>query len=189
MDFAPNVTPRYRVRYVSAGIAHSWTFRAARGSNPGDVQNSVNTLLEALEAALLDVLPGDFHATAADYAVEDSDVFSIPLIPPTFNGGENAVSAYSPFQRITEATFKGRGNGSKGSFGIFGVFVNQSTAAGYGGNGRIDLGESAIWDAALAVLQGSTSLYTIANAPISWYNFITVKPNDHWVKKVRTLFP
>ncbi len=188
MDFAPDVTPRGRFSYVSCGFNHTMNFRVARGTSVSDGAGIMRTAAGGLAAALEALLPVDFAFTDFAYALEDEDVFTGGFTLPTQPTGVKVVATYTPMMRGTATTFQGIGGQSKVKVAVFGVFWDPSDVAGPAANGKVSVGESADVDAAVGALNASSGLRSIFNAAITWKNYATVKPNDHYVGLARKLF-
>jgi hypothetical protein len=188
-DFAPDATPRYKVRYLSAGFQHTWLFRAARGVSVSTNIASGRSAAEVLSAALESLLPEDFIFLDESYALEDSDIFLPTGALPTQPTGAQALADYTPLMRGTGTTFAGKGGASKARVTAFGVFWDPSDTAGPAANGLVTAIESSEVAAAIAGLTSVTGMRAINNQPIGWYNRATVKENDVYVKLARRLFP
>lgn len=188
-DFAPDATPRMRFGYTSAGFQHHILIRCLRDGSLGTQQPAMEAAVGALTTALASLLPEDFVYTTGEFAAQDSDVFDSGFTLPAQPTGTQALSTYTPIMRGTATTFKGKGGGSKISVSVFGVFWDPSDTAGPAANGRVEAAEDATVAAAITALSSHSIWASIANAPVNWYNFATVKPNDHYVKLARKLFP
>lgn len=188
MDFAPNWTPRMIYGYTSAGIAHHVMVRVTRGTSLATANGSCNTVLQGVTTALANLLPTDFLWTDSQFIPEDSDVAAPGISLPANPTGLMDVADYSHNMRATETTFIGKGGGSRVTLSIFGVFWVLSDPTSPASNGKVNVTESTPVSNAIASLAGSSTPKTIADAPVTWAKYATVKVNDHWLKEVRKLF-
>lgn len=76
MDYAPNYTPRVRVKYKSHEKTHTLTVRPASNDTGGF--NTAVSLVDDILSLMKPLLDKSAVILGADYAVEDSDVF-LPL--------------------------------------------------------------------------------------------------------------
>lgn len=188
-DYAPNATPRYIVRYKSAGFEHHMLVRAQRGSSASATISNGRAAVAGLAAALQSLLPDDFVFLEEKYALEDSDIFLPTGGLPAQPTGAQDIADYTPVMRGTATTFSANGAGIKYHISVFGVFWDPSDVAGPAANGAVDSGEDATVASALTFLATATGMRNVANSPITFYPRATVKPNDHYVKLARRLFP
>lgn len=180
-DYAPNYTPRARIKYLAAGLNHSLTVRAPRGSSFADTQGRIGTLATMM-TALSPLMADDFAVYAQEVALTDVDVFLPATSPATFPSGSVAIADYSTLQRITSTSWSGKNALGQARFSIFGLFWDI----------EVDI------EAADFVMLGTETsvITTIANAAsaafcsnsgqlASFYPRATLKVNDYWVRQVR----
>lgn len=188
-DFAPDATPRYLMKYKSAGFEHHCLVRAQRGSSAAATIANGRAAVTGLFSALASLLPDDFAYLAETYALEDSDVFLPTGFLPASPTGLQNLTDYTPVMRGTATTFSANGGGIKYHISAFGVFWDPSDVSGPAANGAVDSGEDSTVAGALTFLATATGMRNVANLPITFYPRATVKPNDHYVKLARRLFP
>ena len=184
-DFAPSATPRYVLKYVSAGVEHTIMFRAARGTSNGALQTIGEGAADDLFDALSAIMPDDLAAISATLYPQDTDV-GIPTGTPTLPAGAVDTSAWSAVQKIHHLTFSGKGTGgSKVNVKVYGANIAETTTA-IGGDGKLAPGESADVDAAVAALSAQSGLRAIDNTAVAvWYPRVTFKTNDYWLRRAR----
>lgn len=186
---APTYTPRFRFKYVSAGFEHHIQFRCARDANLATTVSGIADTLSTMGTLLAELMPEDFAWVSCEVAHQDSELFNPEPTLPTQPTGENALSLYTPLMRGTATVFKGRGIGAKVSAQLFGLFWDFSDVAGPAANGKVDGGESSPIHGAINALNGNAAITNIVGASPFWYDYATVKQNDHYVKLARRLFP
>lgn len=184
-DYAPNWTPRYRVRYKVGGRNHSFTWRVQRGLVALDAADSLANRASAFFNALRDILYANFAILGADFAETDSDIF-LPTIAPTVDIGGPSDIGSSTTKFITQYRFEARAvTGSRYNFSMFGLSldIDDATASDY----RISGLENPFLTAARGALTelGGEQLVAISGAPLVWKPYVNVKVNDHWVKRAR----
>lgn len=186
---APDFTPRLVVKYQSAGLNHSNTFRVARGSATGPAIETMSNAAQALYNSLESLLPVGFNVTDQVYYNQDSNVGfpqgTAGFVQPT---GAKLLADYTPMMRATETVFIGNGGGAPYHIGVFGVFWDPSDVTGPAANGRVGVGESTVIEDAYAALAANGGISSIVGVAIAWKTYATVKPNDYWVRQVRKLF-
>jgi len=185
-DFAPNATPRYIAGYNSVGRQHHVTMRVFRGTSMVDGVAAARSMLHDFFNAVASSLPNDFTWTDAVWIPQDSDI-SVPADPPPAVTGAQLLANFSKQDSITHLTFSGKGTaGGKVSFKIFGVqFDPDALPAGTASDFIFHAGEVATIDAARSVLDGESNLAAIDNTHPIMRSSVTLKVNDHWLKKVR----
>jgi len=187
MDWSPDATPRYVMKYKNAGIEHSLLVRFARGTPMLDGVSDAQTKLAAFFEDLVGLLCEDLVALSAVWIPQDTNI-SVPAGIPTLTAGDQALADFSAMDKITHLTFLARSTGgSKTSIKVFGVQLTMDDPTDIAGqaNFRIEAGESAGVDAAILVLQGSP-FRAVDNTALSWKNYVDVKVNDFWLKQVRS---
>jgi hypothetical protein len=189
-SYAPTFTGRWRGHYVAAGLSHTFQLRKVRGATNADIQNLAGTA-GAIFQVWADKLPTDFVWTSAEWAAQDSEVFT-PSAPPAFTTGvlSPTPATYTPIQKITATTFSGKAPGSKARFSMFGIIWEFSNVAGdsetlsYDGK-VLGTEDSRVTDV-VALTAGQLSAGSGQGA--IFYNVATVKPNDHLLRLVRRGF-
>lgn len=186
---APDFTARLVVKYQSAGLNHSNTFRCARGTSIGSGIGLMSAAAQAFYNSLASLLPVGFNVTDQIYYAQDSSVGSpqgtAGFAQPT---GVKLIADYTPMMRATETTFIGTGGSAPYHLGVFGVFWDPSDVTGPAANGRAGVGESTVVEDAYAALAAHGSITSIVGVGIAWKTYATIKPNDYWVRQVRKLF-
>jgi len=183
--YAPSFSPRWRGKYVAAGVQHTIQLRKFRGATFSQVSD-LSAVASVLFTNWATKLASDFAWLSAECALTDSDVF-IPLpMPPAVVGVVNPVE-FTPIQKITQVTHSGRAPGSKARFTMFGIFIEQSNSADdtttIAYNGSITNAEFAGVGANKIEADGQLAAGSGQNAV--FYSIVTVKPNDHLLKLVR----
>lgn len=185
-DFAPNVTPRYKLHYRAVGRSHTTQVRGARGASFLSMEATGRAAFNSVFNALAAAMPVDLAFLSAEVALTDSDVF-VPAALPTAVVGVQALATYTKQDSITHLRFSGRGSlGAKVNLSVFGRSFNPDILpAGPENDFLITPGELADVTAAITALQGTSGLVAIDNSPISWRTSATIKVNDAWLRKVR----
>ncbi len=187
-DFAPNVTARYRLHYNVAGRVHTIQCRGVRGIDVSTLQADGSAYLRGLFAAMAGLMADDLAFVSAQYALTDSDLFFPATVPAAVVGGV-AAATFSKQDGITHLTFSGRGaSGSKINQKLYGVQVNADVVPANFYSDFVVLTSDAVQFAnAVAALNTSPSgrIVAIDNSVPAYYNRITVKINDFWLRKVR----
>lgn len=168
---SPSNTPRFRVHYETVGQQH--TLQVRSHSSPASVGTFLNSYFSAFGTTLATVLI-DF----VDWAPAGSDIFN-PVTTGieglSYTGGSSA-----PENAAWEYTFQGRTTGGKR------VRVGQFGALFLTSDYKISPTESSPIDAVIAALVAAGGLIVGIDDLIPiWKTYATVKPNDHWVKKLR----
>lgn len=186
-DFAPNVTPRYRLHYFVAGRAHTIMCRGARGTSAAAMavigQNLFNNLWQALDVISFD----DLAFVSAEVALTDSDLF-FPAALPGAVPGTQPIATASKQDSITHLTFSGRGNfGSKVTYHVYGVALNPDVLPATSQSDFVLLSsEDANISAAVAALNlAGNNIVTVDNTKPTFSARATIKINDFWLRRVR----
>lgn len=185
-DFAPNVTPRYVLAYRSVGREHNIMMRGARGISAALMESYGAGLFNQLFTTLAAGLPDDLSFISAKVALTDVDLF-FPAAIPVQVTGLLAVATFSGQDSISHITFSGRGSlGSKVNMKVYGVQYNpDALPATFPSDFVITTGETSLIANAVAALQGDSHIRAIDNTQPTWYNQVTLKVNDYWLKRLR----
>lgn len=182
-DFAPNYTARYRIRYSTVGKTHSMTWRVAAGvTDSTSIAAKLGLTLDDMAPLLWD----DFTILGADFALADSDVF-LPGVLPTFGGGAVASGAQSPSDAALAISFVGRTiAGQKARMFLYGCNPGEIGRTAVGGDFRIlSSEEPSVSDAIVRLNETSPPLVGNDNETAIWYEYVNVKYNDRWVRRLR----
>jgi hypothetical protein len=180
-SYAPTFTPRYRARYVAAGIIHTIQIRGPRGELAPALMARGSSLGTCFSTAAT-VLAEDFAWISADIALTDSDVW-YPADLPSAAVGTIALTSFAPRHKITPTTFSGRAAGSRARISMYGLFWVDDPHGAEGNNFIITPDENAIISA--IATEASGHFRANSGMPATFYNRATIKPNDHLVKRVR----
>ena len=183
-DFAPNYTPRLRLRYQVGGKSHAMTARAALTATFADAETYAGKLANFLNA-LKDARYTDWTPVACEWAEKDSDSF-LPVGLPVIDFGTFTTINRRPSELAEFWQFVGRGlNGSKGSLYVYGLAPNINTndvTNDYRILGTEDLNLSA---GLVSLSEVAPGFYAIDGSLMNWYPYVNVKSNDRWVHKIR----
>lgn len=182
-DYAPNYTARYRVRYTTQAKSHSMTWRiAAAATDDTAIAAKVGLFLDDLADSLWD----DFTIIGADFALADSDVF-LPGTLPTFGGGNVASSGQQQSDAAFAVSFVGRTiAGGKARMFLYGTNFDVSVRATLGNDWKVLSAEaSTISDAIVRLNETSPAIVGNDNATAVWYEYVNMKYNDRWVRRLR----
>lgn len=183
-DFAPNYTPRYKIRYVAAGVVHTMQFRVARGTGATAITTAGGAAAQALATAMQSTLPDDFEWTDATYALEDSDIFLPAGGLPSDPTGAVDPDTLTPIRKIVATTFSARSEGSKTRVSLFCPAWSPDTLGDVASDGIVRGGEiSAVANAVSAL--NAADLVGGDGLPAVFYNYATVKVSDALLRLVR----
>lgn len=177
--YAPNFTPRARLKYVACGIEHTIMMRAARGT-AADLSPQFNSI-RACFLMLVDQLPEDFAWISAEYALTDSDVF-IPRAVPAAIVGEQPVASYTLKQKCTSTNFNGRAAGSRAALYFYGVLWGEGIGEP-ADNGRVTPAEQAEIGTVATELSGQA--HANSGEQAIFHQYANIKLNDHLLKLLR----
>lgn len=182
LDFAPNLTWRYRVKYFSNGLNHHITLRTGEDSPSA---TGADLLLDALLATLDAFLPTDFALLDADECAPGSDIF-VPSLPPV-SSGITPSGTPSREAGANYLTFSGKGNdGTQFKFQLYGVVTEPSGVAGL--DYRYQPGNNAAIDAAVNVLQndgGWVQTTTVSGRFVQYRSYVNYGVSAYWQRKLR----
>lgn len=184
-DFAPNVTPRYRLKYNAVGRPHSVMVRGSRGTSFAGMEALGISAFFGLFSALDTLMCDDLAFISADIALTDSDLF-FPASVPGVVTGTSPIAQYSKMDSISHWTFSGRGDlGSKVSMKLYGIQNVSDVLPATVHSDFVLLGteDTRVADA-VAVLNAG-AIVTVDNTQAAWLNRVTIKINDFWLRQVR----
>lgn len=178
--YAPNFTPRCRLKYHAAGIDHTIQARAARGSSAAITSGLATHIYNCFQAMTLR-LAADFAWISAEYALTDSDVF-IPQSPPATPVGTQAVATLSLRQRAASTGIVGTTFGSRASLFFYGIFWGEGLGL-QADNGRVTVAESAPLATILSEANANFRAGNGGNA--IFHEYANIKINDHILALMR----
>jgi len=187
-SYAPNWTSRYRAKYNVCGIDHTIQLRKQVGATPAAtalLAGTAQSIFNAAAAQLCD----DFTWISAEQADEGSDIF-YPSTLPTPVTGTLAITAYTPFQKVTHTRMQGRAFGSRASIEMYGIlwfYAHKGLSpaeATVGYDGKVTSAEAAFIGTIKSLLD--TQAFANSGGPTVWYDRATVKVNDFWLRAVRS---
>lgn len=180
-DFAPNFTARYRIRYSQGGKNHSMTWRVASSvTDPTGIASKVGLFLADIEGMLF----SDWTLIAAEFALADSDVFLPAVMPdaptPAATGGvASDVACYIGY--VGRSTL-----GGKARMFLYGTNIASFVRASQGLDFKVLSGESSvIADTIVRLNETSPAIVANDDRPAVWYEYVNVKYNDRWVRRLR----
>jgi len=185
-DFAPNVTPRYILKYHCARRDHTVMMRTQRGTSFALTESYGQQLFGDLFDNLKVLLPDDLAFIAAAISLTDDDL-SFPAAVPTAVVGQVALATVTGQDGISHLTFAGRGSlGSKVNLHIYGAQLTPDLLPDNPASDFVILAsESAAVAAAIAVLVANSHIRAIDNTTPAWYQRATLKVNDFWLRQLR----
>jgi len=182
-DFAPNYTARYRVRYSSLGKTHSCTWRVASSvTDPAGVADKFGLFLADMQGSLWE----DFTVIGADFAEADSDVF-LPAVAPDNPTGAVAVAGSFVSDAAFQLSFVARtALGGKARFFLYGTNDVELMRDAKGNDLKLLSSESTqISNAVVRLNETSPALVGNDDSIASWYEYVNMKYNDRWVRRLR----
>lgn len=186
-NWAPDYTPRLIVHYTSAGLPHTWTLRANRGSTAGSSAVSMLASMSSVVTALSSLLCNDLAVTSAFWIDQDTDI-QIPIPGAALTStGTNAISGFTTADKATELRFPGKSlGGLVHHISFFGIQLTMDSNAVDGERyGRMTAAQYATIAAAVAAFAGSRDFVANDNRAVVWYDYATNKVNDYWWKQAR----
>lgn len=185
--YAPNFTPRLKIRYHAALANHTQTWRFQQVGVAGVNLAATVAAIQAVYDLLTPIMFDDWAVLDVSYADINSDVF-LPTTGLTALGTV-AIAGTSPSIKAQAVSFVGRSLGGQpakiAQFGVSTESFGEEQAQDY----RISPGEDATIDGVIALLNTySSPLLITANdiLGIAWKTYANTKPYDFWVKKVRS---
>jgi hypothetical protein len=182
-DYAPNYTPRYKVRYTTLGATHTMQFRVGRGTTDfTGIAGKVSSFLEELSTQLF----SDWTVVSAQGALEDSDVF-LPAPLPSFTPSTNVPPGLTSVPRPVSISFPGRSTaGLRAILFVYGSTFFPSTGASLYADYRITSAENATIAASVTALSElAPVLVANDNETVVWYDYANLTLNDYWLRRVR----
>lgn len=182
-DYAPNFTPRYKVRYQGGGHTHTQLWRPPPGAVLADMVTFA-LMLGGFYDTLADVLYDDTVVVDASFALENSDVF-LPAAAPVI-GGALLFSTRLQQEEALAVSFIGRSTaGQPWRIFMFGTAYYPGIGSG-AQNYRVTAAEGAAVADATAFLNGASGDFVASDGVATvTYPYINVKPNDYWVGQLR----
>lgn len=188
MGFADDVTPRYILEYNNAGLRHHVKVRLQTGTDQTTGVAAARLVLNQVFTDLAGFLCTDLAFIGAVWIDQDSTL-AIPVATPTAVTGLVSLSSYSHQDQISSFGFSGRGlAGGRFRLYVFGIALSPDTPApgapGWefvfhaGGNGAVDAAVGHLAGAPLLAAGDGTKPFIRTD--------VTLKVNDHWLKKVRS---
>ena len=184
MDYAPNFTPRVRVKYKSHEKTHTLTVRPASNDTGGFL--TAVTLVDNILTLMKPLLDQGSVILGADYAVEDSDVFlplnyNFPLFaakpPSTIDPDRLNAASYVSFQGISAL-------GTRTQFFVYGI--NRIHTHPAMDNFRFEYGEQEeISDVIDLLLSSSAALRAIDKQGIIWRTYANYGFNAYYQRMAR----
>lgn len=179
-SYAPGYTPRWKGRYLAAGIEHTIQVRTQRGQS-AFITQGLGAFVREVFALWTDTLADDFTWLSAEYAVTDSDDF-VPMSPPAAIVGGADLSTFSLRQRCTSTNLNGRAVGSRAALYLYGIQWDEGLAS-VADNARISSTEDANVSAAAAIC--TTNFFANSGTQATWHQYANIKENDHLLKLLR----
>lgn len=184
-DIAPTYTPRYVAKYRAGGREHVVLVRGTRSETESATVTRAMDGLHAFFLALAPALPNDFVWLSATYTPKDSNV-AHPAGTPESVTGATSLALFKTAQKITKYQFSGKtSGGSKASINAWSLYFTTGTSADAQAEDYvITTGESTVINDAVIALN-SFNLPGIDGTITTFYNQVTAKQHDHYVKRVR----
>lgn len=184
-DYAPNYTPRAKIRYRAGGTVHSMTWRRARGSDAAAMLAMADKMILFLNT-LSSIRLADWALLDASYCLEDSDVFLPLTLTETLDAaGGGAFSTFAGVAKANAFSYVGRGTtGQKAKFFVYGL--SRYAEANITNDLRIYAAEDATFAASLVALtELAPSVAASDGSTVIWHNYVNQKVNDYWVGRAR----
>lgn len=184
MAYAPSFTSRFKAYYRVVGREHVIMVRGYLGEDQTTTSNRARSTLRALFTALQGKLADDFVWIKSQYIPEDSESFT-PETNPLSVTGALAVNTFSKKDGITPIHFAGKCTNTVGGLFVYGLqFSEDVTTAAAETDFLITTDEDADILAAVTALN-LANIPGIDGTSIIFYNQVTLKTNDFYVKRVR----
>lgn len=182
-DFAPNYTPRFKLRYRGGLRNHAQVWRTPNtsGELAAGLMLDVNDFLSALAGVLFT----DFAILGGEYAAQNSDVFlpvDVSPIAVTPSGGTPNTGDSPQFISFQGKTLFG----NRASIYQFGISSAGDSASGVSQDYRLSRMDASYVSNALTVLEGSSNIYGIDRQTIYWHQYANLGYHAHYQRKART---
>lgn len=183
-DFAPNFTGRYRLRYSFFGTQHSMQWRVAADTE------SITGLVSKIELFLSDLAPrlwSDWTVLGGDFAPADSDIF-LPAAAPASPTGTGDPGDRVNTDKAVSISFVGRSSGGeKARMFLYGTTLAASFLRATPGNDfkLLSTEVAQISDAIVRLNETAPNIVANDNNPVTWYEYVNLKYNDRWVRRLR----
>lgn len=186
MAFARWFTPRYRARYVAAGMTHWVQVRSPRDSAIATAIANGQAAAADLFTGLAAILADDFLWLAAEVADQDTDEFNPCPTPVAVVGTIDwTTPRWSPMKRASGLTFSGRAQGSSTSLTAFGLDINTDLDTDIGGNGLVTAAEL---PAVVTIANNlETHAFAASGGACAFAQQATWKINDRLLADIRRL--
>lgn len=178
--WAPNYSPRWKGRYIAAGIEHTIQVRAQRDQS-AFITQGLGAYVSSIFNLFSDDLAEDFAWIGAEFAMTDSDVFT-PTAVPAPPSADQAVVNFTLRQRCTSTNLNGRGGGSRAALYMYGIRWIDSIGSP-GENGRLTGAEDPRVTAAVAIC--TANFFANNGGSAIWHDYANIKENDHLLKLLR----
>lgn len=182
-DYAPNFTPRYKLRYYASGHIHTQLWRPAPLDTIADAATFA-LFVSGYYAAMAPDLYSDTAVIDASWAEANSDIFlpcATPTITPT--GGTGPAPTHQEAQALS---FVGRSEaGLRWALYQYGSDYDINDAS-FGNNYRITASEDTVILDVVGFLNGESGTFR-ANDGVAVLvkPYANIKANDYWVRKTR----
>lgn len=182
-DYAPNFTPRYKLRYSASGHVHAQLWRPPPGAVLADMATFA-LFVSGYYAAVAPLIWDDTVPIDASFAAENSDIF-LPCPIPTIIGGNDAATRRLDQNPVT-ASFVGRSTaGQRWVIYQYGSIVDPTfdpTVGDY----RLTAAEQVEVLDTTSFLNGESGTFVASDGvAVVVKPYINVKANDYWVRKAR----
>lgn len=185
--YAPNFTPRLKVRYRAAQANHTQLWRFPQVGVAGVNLAASVAAIQAVYDLLTPIMFDDWSVLDLSYADLNSDVF-LPTTGLVAIGTESMVGL-DPDIKAQAISFVGRTvGGQPAKMAQFGMNV-EGFVGDNGNDFRISPGDDATIDGVIALLNTYNSPLLICGSDklaVSWKAYANVKDYDYWVKRVRS---
>ena len=186
-DFSPDYTPRYIVHYLSAGINHHFTLRGYRGESASATGGRARNALFDMLSPITNWLPADFAWLNAEYVPMDTNIGTPDSIPATVTGGA-LLADFSKEVRIRTIGYVGRSAATPMRLYVFGNQFDTddpTTPVNPEQDFRVYATEVSQFATSIAGLNNA-GLAANNNLPGAFYQYVNLKVNDYWLRKVRS---
>lgn len=179
-SYAPNYTPRIRLKYQAAGIEHTIQMRGARGTTAGGLDAQKGSIRACFNLGAAN-LADDFAWISAEYALTDSDDWFPTTLPAAVTGAA-PIASFSLQHRATHTSFNGRVVGSRAAIYFYGFYWEQGVDTS-ADNGRVTPAEEAFVGDIATELSGQAHAGNGLQA--IFHQYANIKVNDHLLKLLR----